>query len=108
MNDPRAQDLLSRVSEDVSLLRQDIRNLISHTSRHTLPSGARDLADTAKHRLASGRQYSRAQLQAIRDEPRSTLVAGIALIGLLAAGIYLLTKTPCHSGADDCEDPEVF
>ncbi|MGD9419643.1 MAG: hypothetical protein Q7R22_011950 [Verrucomicrobiota bacterium JB025] len=108
MNDHRATDLLSRVSEDVSLLRQDIKNLITHTSRHTLPESARDLADTAKHRLASGRQYSRAQLQSIREEPQSTILAGLALVGLLAAGVYLLSRNPSDDLHDDYEDAGEF
>ena len=72
--DPRANDLLSRVSEDVSLLRQDIGQLFSHTTRHTLPMGARGLADTARNRLAAGRIYTAEQLRALRNhvgEPTS-------------------------------------
>ena len=93
--DPRATDLLARVSEDVTLLRQDIGQLIHHTARHTLPSGMRELADSAKSRLASGRQYSAAQLQALRNQvnqPATAWVGGAVVLGLIAAGIYLFCK----------------
>jgi uncharacterized membrane protein len=96
--DPRASDLLSRVSEDVSLLRQDIGNLLTHTARHTLPAGARELADTAKNRLVAGKVYSTAQLRALRDQvnqPTTAWIGGAVLVGLIAAGIYCLSKNGC-------------
>lgn len=108
--DPRANDLLSRVSEDVSLLRQDIGNLFSHATRHTLPAGARDLADTARSRLASGKLYSAEQLRALRNQvnqPATAWIGGAAVVGLIAAGIYLFCKSDCCSGytEETTEDP---
>lgn len=99
--DPRATDLLSRVSQDVSLLRQDISQLLSHTARHTLPTGAHELADSARTRLASGKVYTAEQLRALRNQinqPATAWVGGALVVGLIAAGIYLFCKDGC------CED----
>ncbi len=96
--DPRATDLLSRVSQDVTLLRQDIGHLVSHTARHTLPSGARELADTARNRLAAGRLYSAAQLRALRNQvnqPATAWIGGAVVVGLIAAGVFLFCKSDC-------------
>lgn len=106
--DPRATDLLSRVSQDVSLLRQDIGHLLSHTARHTLPSGARELADSARTRLASGKDYTAEQFRALRNQinqPTTAWVGGALVVGLIAAGIYLFCKDDCCA---DCfeEDEE--
>jgi uncharacterized membrane protein len=104
--DPRASDLLSRVSEDVTLLRQDIGNLLTHTARHTLPAGARELADTAKNRLAAGKVYSTAQLRALREQvsqPTTAWLGGAVLVGLIAAGIYCFSKNGCCM-ADPAQD----
>jgi hypothetical protein len=93
--DPRASDLISRVSEDVSLLRQDIGNLVSHTAHHTLPTGVRELADNAKHRLADGKLFTAEQLRALRNQvnqPAAAWLGGAALLGLVAAGGYLLFR----------------
>lgn len=105
--DPRASDLLSRVSKDVSLLRQDIANLFSHTTRHTLPEGARELADTARNRLASGRVYTAEQLRALRkqvNQPAAAWAGGAVVVGLIAAGIYLFLKSDCCG--ESCEEVE--
>jgi hypothetical protein len=107
--DPRANDLLSRVSNDVSLLRQDVANLFSHTARHTLPSGARDLADSARHRLANGKLYSAEQLRALRNQvnqPAAAWVGGALAIGLIAAGIYLFCKSDYCGASCEIEEEE--
>lgn len=111
-NDPRATDLLSRVSEDISLLRQDVRQLFSHTARHTLPAGARGLADTARNRLAAGRTYSADQLRALREQinqPATAWIGGAVAVGLIAAGIYWFCKSDgcCSAGCDEEVDDEV-
>lgn len=103
LQDPRASDLLSRVSEDVSLLRQDIRQLASHTARHTLPEGARILANTARSRIAAGKTYSAEHLRALRqqmNQPATAWVGGAVAVGLIAAGVYWFCKdgTCCASG----------
>ena len=108
--DPRANDLLSRVSEDVSLLRQDIGNLFSHATRHTLPEGARTLADTARNRLSAGRNYSAEQLRALRgqlNQPAAAWVGGAVVVGLLAAGIYLFCKSDCCGGRCEMADEDI-
>jgi hypothetical protein len=105
IHDPRANDLLSRVSEDVSLLRQDIGNLVSHTTRHTIPTVGRDLADTARHGIAAGKTFTAAQIQALRrqvSQPATAWVGGAVLVGLLAGGVYLLTRNNgCCEEADE-------
>ena len=96
--DPRAHDLLSRVSEDISLLRQDIGNLFSHATKHTIPESARGLADSARSRLLAGRSYSAEQLRALRaqvNQPAAAWVGGAVVVGLLAAGVYLFCKSDC-------------
>lgn len=108
--DPRANDLLSRVSEDVSLLRQDIGNLFSHATRHTLPEGARTLADTARNRLSAGRNYSAEQLRVLRgqlNQPAAAWVGGAVVVGLLAAGIYLFCKSDCCGGRCEIADEDI-
>ena len=105
--DPRAIDLLSRVSEDVTLLRQDIGHLVSHAAHHTLPSGVRELADSAKSRLVAGGHYSAQQLRALRNQvnqPATAWVGGAVVVGLIAAGIYLFCKDSCCTSA--CEDDD--
>lgn len=107
-NDPRANDLLSRVSEDISLLRQDIGNLFSHARRHTIPESARSLADSARTRLAAGRTYSAEHLRALRsqmNQPPAAWVGGAIVVGLLAAGVYLFCKSDCCR-ADHCEEAD--
>lgn len=111
--DPRANDLLSRVSQDVSLLRQDIGRLVTHTARHTFPEGVRGLADTAKHRLNSGKLYSTEQLRVLRsqvNQPAAAWIGGAAVVGLIAAGVYLFLKSDCCSLAsieDEDDDDDI-
>lgn len=107
--DPRASDLLSRVSQDVSLLRQDVANLFSHTTRHTLPESARGLADSARNRLAAGRLYSADHIRALRNQMNqpAAWVGGAVVVGLLAAGIYLFCKSDCCSSHCEDEDEDI-
>lgn len=110
--DPRASDLLSRVSQDVSLLRQDVTNLFSHTARHTLPEGARGIADTAKNRLANGKLYTAEHLRALRNQvnqPAAAWAGGVLAVGLIAAGVYLFCKSDgcCKSCEDSVEEEEI-
>lgn len=107
--DPRASDLLSRVSQDVSLLRQDVANLFSHTARHTLPGGARTLAEQARTHLGNGRLHTAEQLRALRNQinqPATAWIGGAVAVGLLAAGIYLFCKSDCHAMMEDGEAEE--
>jgi hypothetical protein len=105
--DPRASDLLSRVSEDVSLLRRDIGSLLSHTTRHTLPAGVRGLTDSARNRLAASRLYSTEQFRALRsqvNQPAMAWVGGAVVVGLIAAGLYLFCKGDCRAGCGEDDE----
>jgi hypothetical protein len=100
-------DLLSRVSEDISLLRQDVGHLISHTARHTLPASAREIAASARSHLASGRLRTAEQLRSLRDHtsPQAAWIGGAVAVGLIAAGIYWFCKDGCPCQAADQEEP---
>ena len=102
LKDDRAMDLLSRVGDDISVLRDDVRHLIGHTARHTLPAGARELAGSARDTLATGRQHAVEHLRGLREHPNQpvTWVGGAVALGLLAAGFYWLCKDGCR--ADSC------
>ena len=97
LKDNRAIDLLSRVGDDISVLRDDMRHLLSHTARHTLPTGARELAQSARGGLAAGRQHAVDHLRDLRAHPNqpATWVGGAVFIGLLAAGIFWFCKDGC-------------
>lgn len=98
--DRRASGLLNRVREDIGHLREDIGNLLSHTTKHTLPDGARELADQAKHRLAVGGAYAADRLRYLRNHPQRQAagwIGGALLVGAVAAGIYALCK---HNGCN--------
>ena len=100
-NDSRATGLLNRVREDVSLLRGDMGNLLSHTARQTLPNGARVLADQAKHRIADSGAYAASRLRDFSANPTTRQsagwIGGALLVGLLAAGAYVFTHNGRHS-----------
>lgn len=108
--DSRASGLLSRVREDISHLRQDVRNLVAHTTRHTLPQGARELADTARHQLAAGGSYAASRIRSFRSSPppRQALgvIGGAVLVGVLAAAIYAVCKSDAcaAASAEDSSD----
>jgi hypothetical protein len=96
LQDSRAATLLSRVREDIAHLRQDVGNLARHTTLHTLPEGARELAENARHQLAAGGSYAASRLRALRSSPpRASIgvIGGAVLVGALAAGIYALCRS---------------
>lgn len=98
--DRRANGLLNRVREDVSHLREDIGNLLSHTTKKTLPNGARDLADQAKHQLAAGGAYAASRLRDFRSQPQNSSTAwigGALVVGLLAYGAYAICQKACQN-----------
>ena len=98
--DRRANGLLNRVREDVSHLREDIGNLLSHTTQKTLPNGARDLADQAKQQLAAGGAYAASRLRDFRNQPQNPSTAwigGALVVGLLAYGAYALCQKSCQN-----------
>jgi len=87
---------MNRVREDVSALRDDIRHLISHTTRQTLPNGARELAGQAKQQIASRGSYAATQLRDLGARHPAGFIGGAVVIGLLAAGAYAMTHK--HNG----------
>lgn len=94
--DSRTVGLLSRVREDIAHLRQDVGNLVQHTTQHTLPQSARELAESARHQLAAGSSYAASRLRTLRaSPPRQAIgvIGGAILIGALAAGLYALCRS---------------
>lgn len=114
--DKRASQLLSRVGEDLSSLRSDVKMLVGHASRHTLPDGARELARSGRSHLLSGRDFAADRMrylgQSAREHPAGVSVAGVVLLGAVAAGVYFLLKGKgcCrrteHLSEDEIEDFE--
>lgn len=99
-NDRRANGLLNRVREDVSHLREDIGSLLSHTTKKTLPNGARELADQAKSQLAAGGAYAASRLRDFRGQPQrpsANWIGGALVVGLLAYGVYALCQNSCQN-----------
>lgn len=97
--DRRATGLLNRVREDVSHLRDDIGSLLTHTTRTTLPNGARELADQAKSQLAAGGAYAASRLRDLRSHPprqSAGWVGGAVVVGLLSYGAYVLWREHCQ------------
>ena len=102
--DRRASSLLNRVRDDISHLRQDIGSLVSHTTRTTLPNGAREIADQAKSQLAAGGAYAASHLRNLRNKPTrqsAEWIGGAVVVGLLAYGTYLLLRKSCQGCAND-------
>jgi hypothetical protein len=94
--DPGASKLLSRVREDISLLRGDVAKLLSYTTRYTLPKGAREIVGSARQGLVAGRSHTAQCLRSIGSGPSrqaAGVVAGAAIVGLLAVGIYALCQS---------------
>lgn len=113
--DRRASSLLSRVRDDISHLREDIGNLLSHTTKTTLPqgareiagqarSGARDLADQAKGQLAAGSAYAFSRIRDFRGQPSchsASWVGGAVVVGLLAYGAYAIHRHNRNIAAEE-------
>ncbi len=110
LKDRRVNDLLTRVREDVSHLREDIGNLVSHTTHSTLPNGARELAEQAKSRLAAGGAYAATRLRGLRQQPprqSAGWVGGAVVLGLLAYGAYKLYQEGCCCTRAELDDNEM-
>ena len=110
-HDSRALRLLSRVGDDLAHLRHDISNLLSHTTRNTIPKGARGLAENALHQFSAGGDYAASRLRSIRNSPPPKeavgIAAGIVAVGLLALGAYLITKNNCSHSRHLAEDDDL-
>lgn len=100
LGDKRASQLLSRVRDDLSSLRHDVRTLMSHTTRHTLPDEARDLARSGRSHLQSGRAYAVRGAHRVgrtaREHPAGISLGGVLLLGALAVGAYCLLSESCR------------
>lgn len=96
LEDKQAGRLLSRVRDDLTGLRTDVRNLVRHTTRQTLPNGARQLARNGREHLHQGREFATSQLRragrGVREHPAGVSVAGAVLIGALALGVFYLLR----------------
>lgn len=107
--DKRASQLLSRVGEDLSSLRSDVKMLVGHATRHTLPDGARELAGMGRSRLLSGRDFAADRVRCLgrsaREHSTGISVAGVLLLGAVAAGVYLLLNREgcCERGVEEEE-----
>lgn len=100
-HDSRSTGLASRVREDISLLRQDIGHLVRHTACQSLPDGARNLAQQARQGIVSSSNLALSRLRSLRkNPPRQSLRigGGALLVGLLAAGTYLICRSNCKNG----------
>lgn len=111
-SDRRVTSLLSRVREDIDHLRQDLGSLVQHATRHTLPEGARELADTARSRIAEGGHLAAERLRSLGSlrPPASKqtlgILGGALLVGLIAAGVYAIVKSEQGAGEGVEEEGE--
>ncbi len=103
--DKHASKLLSKVREDLSSLRSDVRSLLGHATRHTLPEGAREIARSGRERLASGRDYAAERVrwvgQSAREHPAGVSAAGLVLLAVAAAGVWWFVKGDCCRTTED-------
>ena len=107
--DAKIKDLLGQVGDDISRLRSDISSFFAHTGKHTIPTGARDLRDSARGKLNAGSDFAASQLRYIADNPtRSSigLAGGLLLLGAVGAGIYYVCKSDCCKQKGLCDVPE--
>lgn len=99
-NDNTAKKLLGKLSDDVSSMKSELAELISHHARTTLPKSARELADYSREKFHS-------QLQHLRAHPRQSsagIVGGLVLLGAVGFGIYYLCKSDCCGSRCDYRD----
>ncbi len=109
--DDRAVNLLTRVREDISHLRQDLGNLVNHTTRQTLPRGARELADNARLQLEQGRRYAVKRFRRLgrngHPSPETVgLLGGAILVGVIAAGVWLFLRGSQHPISENEEEED--
>jgi uncharacterized membrane protein YebE (DUF533 family) len=108
-SDRRVNSLLNRVREDISNLRDDVGSLLTHASRETLPSGAREIADQAKNRFAAGSAFAASRLRNLRSQPPTQSagwIGGAVVVGLVAYGVYALCRNNCCNGQTEKSEQE--
>lgn len=113
INDRKLKDLMGRISEDISQLKEDVSTLFSHTSRHTIPEGAHNIADYGLDKFHAGGDLAASGLRYIKENPKQSsagLAGGLLLLGAVGFGIYYLCQSDCtwckkKPEADD-ESPE--
>ena len=99
-----------QITHDIANLRDDISNLVSHTTKETLPNSARGLADQARSQLAAGGAYAASRLRDLRQQqPSSTvsttgLVGGALLAGVIAYGVFAIFRS-CSCNDGNCDNP---
>lgn len=109
LKDRRTAGLLNRVREDIFHLRQDIGNLLSHTTKTTLPQNAHLLAEKAKRRLEAGSSYAVSHLRDLGNSPGARSagwIGGALVLGLLAYGAYSMCQKHCPCDAPEEHEPE--
>lgn len=98
-NDQRATGLLHRVRQDLSVLSNDLRELVSHTTLQSLPNNARSLADEARRQLASGGAYAKNRFRGMSYSPKhesTGWVGGALVVGLVSMGLYAIYRNANH------------
>lgn len=109
-HETHTKDLLTKVSSDISKLKDDISTLFSYTRKNTLPHAARELRDYGRDRLHTGGDYAASGLKYLRQNPGPSsvgLLGGLVLLGAVGTGIYYLLKSDCcHRQRDQLADEE--
>lgn len=105
-DDKRVGQLLSRVGDDLSSLRHDVKTLLRHTAKHTLPEGARGLAHSGREGLLSGRESANEQMRrlgySVSEHRTGVSVGGALLLAAAGIGLYFwLNGDCCRSEAGD-------
>lgn len=112
LQDRHTKSLLNRVRKDVSLLREDIANLLSDTTHRALPNTAHEITDREKHQFAAGGTYAVSRLRDLKATPPPTVgwVGGTAILGLIALGAYFIhsRNSACRRAAEDAADEAAF
>ena len=100
--DRRAAQLLSRVREDLASLSYDVKTLLGHATKHTLPDGAKHLANRSGEQWSLGRELAALKMRrlgsAAREHATGVSVGGLLLLGATMAGIYFAMKGGCGNG----------